>query len=157
MEQRPIKKQLTAQSGPVLPTLPMCMVLAVDAAARDGGLLRAPWTMRVVVEQIEARLAAMPSRFFADARRPGRGVVDSRIQPMISELLGNGFLQPMGVGAAAVWVVDESRRDEIERLWRSLPLEVEAAVRAAAQRALAIAIALSKTARPAGESRTAMS
>lgn len=145
------------RSASVLPTLPMCIVLAVDAAARDGGLLRAPWVMRVVVEQMEARLAALPPRFFAGARRPGRGVVDSRVQPMISQLLGSGFLQPVGVGVAAMWVVDESRRDEIDGLWHSLPSGVEAAVRAAAQRAAAIAVALSKTARPAGESRTATS
>lgn len=136
----------------VVPTLPMCLVLAVDAAEHEGGLPRAPWVMRVVIEQLESRMPSMPRQWIGNVRRPGRGVVDSRVRPVIDQLVQGGFLHPRGVGESATWRVGEGRRDDIDDLWRALSTDAACAVRAAAQRSAAIAVAFSKTARPAAES-----
>lgn len=147
----------TGRNQPALvsPTLPTLLVLGVDAAtALDGrGLSRAPWVMRVVVEAIEDALRDVPAKYFDGAHRVGRGVVDAAVQPIVHALVETGHLVPVGVGASAMWQVGHARRVEIGALWRAISPPVASAVRVAAQRAVAIDVALSKTARASIESR----
>lgn len=144
----------------VVPTLPMLLVLAVDATEpRNGGqgTSRAPWVMRLVLESLQGEFQGMSPKYFDAAHRAGRGIVDVAVQPITEKLVETGHLVPVGVGASATWSVGDARRAEVDELWRSVPPAVARAARTAGQCAAAMAVALSKTARASTESSVATS
>lgn len=133
------------------------MLLGIDAFEAESGvgIGRAKWAARALVE---ALWAAMPSSGAVSACLlrfwdPQRGISDRVVARATNELLDSGFLEPAGVGDEAVWLVSPDRAAQVQSIWGALRVDERAAIRTAAQRALAMSVAWSNTRLVAAESR----
>ncbi len=77
-----------------------------------------------------------------------RGVTDRRVAPVLCQLIAAALIKPHGAFEEAVWVIAEPGRNAADELWGEVATDEAEAVRSAAQRAMAIVVAWSKTARP---------
>lgn len=129
------------------------VLLGVCAATDHGaGFSRAPWVMRVFIEQLRDGLPHSRTATFAATAEPGRGVTDRLVQPLVSSLVDSGHIMPVGVGEAAVWVIPAESAGSVATIWAGLPANEARIVRRAAQRAAEMVVALSNTRRAAAES-----
>lgn len=127
---------------------------AMDLPASCRTFPRQIWPMKVLVEQLSQALpAGTPSggavEQLVDQKR---GVTSARISRATEHLLDRGFLEPDGVGAAAVWRITGDRIGEVLGLVRSLSAEERLAMSQAAQRTAAICDAWSNRPRASGQS-----
>jgi hypothetical protein len=129
------------------------VLLGIDAAsAHSGGLPRAPWVMRVLVEHLRDGLDGSRKKSFGGIAETGRGVTDQRVQPLVWNLVESGYIVPVGIKAEALWTVAPEHVESVTTMWSALSTNEAQIVRRAAQRAAAIFVALSNTCLASGES-----
>lgn len=124
-----------------------------EASSTQPGFARQTWLMKVLVEQL---IEALPDRSAVSraVRRlvhDQRGVTTIAVTRATEHLLDGDLIEPRGVGAAAVWTMSTRRRNEVEQLKASLSPQERSALRTAAQRTLATAVAWSNTSRASGQ------
>ncbi len=128
------------------------LLLAMDSAqfgAHGAQLPRAPWVVRLLVEQLIAELPDGPTRETILALRdPQRGVTNHRVAPVMNQLAASAFIKPFGSFDTAVWMIADRGRTAADALWCKVTTAEADSVRSAAQRAMAIFVAWSKTSRP---------
>lgn len=109
---------------------------------------RAPWATRVLVEQL---IDLLPDGTTRDAvlalRDPERGVINRNISPVIRQLTAESLITPNGFHSSAFWTITRTGYEALESVRPSLSDRENSAVQAASQRAMAIIVAWSKTAR----------
>lgn len=133
------------------------LLLGIDAAClADGGFGAFPrqqWAVQVLAEQLLRELPVNSAT--ATAMRwfwaPGRGVTTYRVAQVTDCLAANGRLVPTGRGSVARWTIPPERLD-VTSLRQRLTVREAEGIDAAAQRALAIAVAWSKARRASADS-----
>lgn len=150
-------------SGAALFTPGAVLVLGVDAAIAYGQVTHSSFSRRTWVAQmlVEELLSELPTgnalralrRLFVD----GYGVSESAADAAFSDLVHTGWLVAEGIAAEAAWTLDVDRAEQVDQLWRTLSEAEARAVRAAAQRTMAISVAWSKKRRAGVDSSTSTS
>lgn len=146
----------TPESVRIRPTFEVLLLLSVEAAEGHGRRVsRAPWVMRVIVEQLAAGLDGSFAHAVAGATDPNRGVTDRTVQPVVLRLVENGHLVPLGTGEHATWTVSADVRRALSAVKESMRRQDVRVIDRAVQRAAAIEVALSKTRAASAESSAA--
>ena len=139
------------------------VLVAVDAIAEHARHIgaefgRSSWIRQELIEEL---LRALPRGSAQQALRrlvtERRGVTEADADAVFFDLTLNGWLIPRGAHAAATWVIDTSRRGEIDGLWAALTEPERRGIQTAAQRTIAVSVAWSNKLRTRGESRTSTS
>ncbi|CAM4355914.1 hypothetical protein MB901379_00017 [Mycobacterium basiliense] len=107
---------------------------------------------------VEELLRSLPSshalRTLQRLFTAGRGVTGASTEDVFLDLAQGGWLVPDGIGSTATWMIDASRRVQVDELWSTLSQDEARAVQVAAQRVIAVSVAWSNKRRTGVQSKT---
>src|SRR5262249_40161626 len=135
------------------------ILLGIDSAVGHGemngsGFSRKSWVTEVLIERLLANLTnGAAAQTLGKIWTTGKSVTPASANAIVNELVLAGLLEPRGLHATARWHVTSSRRAEVDALWAALTATDRGAIQRAAQEAVAMSVAWSKTLNVATSSR----